>query len=121
MNLINYSSILQNFGKNVNFGNFQNYCRVNLEICVFVSTYPYVMSVLCHTFFFTFGNVTDSQSLKKKTNHSKLSNCHRSATANKAIHISKERVGLQNKQEHHIIWTKYEAMLQTAVNTKNID
>ena len=53
MNTIHLPSILQNFGK---FGNFQNNRRVNSEICVFVSTYPYNIYVLFHTFFFTFGN-----------------------------------------------------------------
>ena len=37
------------------------YKRNELEF-VFVSTYPYKISVLFHTFFFTFVNVTDSQS-----------------------------------------------------------
>ena len=66
MNIINFPSILQNFGKNVNFGKFKNNCRVNSEICVFVSTYPYNMTVLFHTFFLTLGKVTDSQSFKNK-------------------------------------------------------
>ena len=61
MNIINFSSILQKFGKNVNFGNFLTNCRVNSKICVFVSEYPYMISVLFHTFFFTFGKVTDSK------------------------------------------------------------
>ena len=50
MNIINFSGILQNFGKNLNFGNFQAYCRVNSNICVYVSTYTYLISVLFHTF-----------------------------------------------------------------------
>ena len=39
MYIMNFPNILQNFGKNVNFGDFQNNYRVNSEICVFVSTY----------------------------------------------------------------------------------
>ena len=85
MNMINFSSNLQNFEKNVNFGSFQTNCRVNSKICVFVSTYSYMISVLFHTFFFTFGKVTDSQSFKKKTNHLISSNSHPSVTANKAM------------------------------------
>ena len=58
--------MLQNFGENVNFGNFQKKCRVNAEIRVFVATYPYKILVLFHTFFFTFGKDTDSQNFKYK-------------------------------------------------------
>ena len=65
MNIINFSNILQNFAKNVNFGNYQNNCRVNSEICVFVSTYPYKIFVLFQTLFFTFVKV-NSQSFKYK-------------------------------------------------------
>ena len=86
MTIINFSSILQNFGKNVNFGNFQTNCRVNSKICVYVSICPYMISVLFHTFLFTFGKVTDSQSFKNKTNHLISSNSHPSVIANKAIH-----------------------------------
>ena len=39
---------------------------MNSEICVFVSTYPYNISVLFHTFLVAFGKVTDSQSFKYK-------------------------------------------------------
>ena len=57
---------MQTFWKNMNFGDFQNNCRVNSEICVFVFTYPYKISVKFHTFFFTFGKVTHSQTFKYK-------------------------------------------------------
>ena len=39
MYIIKFPSILQNFGENANFGNLQNNSRVNLEICLFFSTY----------------------------------------------------------------------------------
>ena len=52
---------MQNFGKNMIFGNFKTNCRVNTQICVFVYTYPYKISILFHTFFFSFGKVTGSQ------------------------------------------------------------
>ena len=39
---------------------------MNSENCVFVSMYPYKICVLFHTFFFTFGKVTDSESFKYK-------------------------------------------------------
>ena len=39
---------------------------MNSEICVFVAIYPYKISVLFHTFFFTFGKVTDYASFKYK-------------------------------------------------------
>ena len=48
-----------------------------------------------------------------KTNQPISSNSHPSATSYKAIHSLKMRglgVGLQNEWEHHIIWTKYEAV-----------
>ena len=68
MNIINCSRILQTFGENVNFGNFQTNCRVNTKNCIFVSTYSYIISVVFHTFFFTFGKVTESQNFKKRQN-----------------------------------------------------
>ena len=63
---------MQNFGKNLNFGNFQTNCRVNAKICVFVSTYPFMISVLFNTFFFTFGKVTDSQKFKEQDKSSDI-------------------------------------------------
>ena len=50
MSMINFPGILQNFGKNVNFGNFQNNCQVNSGICVFVSKYLFKIFVLFRTF-----------------------------------------------------------------------
>ena len=73
-NMINFPSILHNFGKNVNFGNFQINCPMNSEIHVFVSSYPYKISVLFRTFFFTFDRVTDAQSLKYKEYSVKCAN-----------------------------------------------
>ena len=67
MNIIFFFlNILHNFGKNVNFRNLQTNCRVNSKNCVFVSTYPHMISVSFHTFFFTFGKVTDFQSFKEQ-------------------------------------------------------
>ena len=66
MNIIKFPNILQNLRKNVNCWNFQNNCRVNSEIRVFVSTYLYKISVLIQTFFFAFGKATDLQSFKYK-------------------------------------------------------
>ena len=42
-----------------------NNCRVKSEIGVFVATYQYKISLLCYTFIFTFGKVTDSQNLQR--------------------------------------------------------
>ena len=102
MNIINFSSILQNFGENVNFRNFKTNCRVNAKICVFVSTYTYMISLLVHSFFSTIGKVTDSQKFNR-TNHLISSNNHPLATANKEINISKEKEGLQNQHSWNII------------------
>ena len=66
MKIINIPSILKNFGKYVNFRNFQNNCRMNSEIRLFISTFQYKISVLFHTFLITFGKITDSQSLNTK-------------------------------------------------------
>ena len=47
------------FGKkNVNFGNFKTNCGMNSEIHVFVTTYPYKISVLFDACLFTFRKVT---------------------------------------------------------------
>ena len=70
MNIINVSSSLQNFRENLNFGNFfQNNCRVNSEICVYVSKYQYKISVLFHTFCVTFGKGTDSECFEYNKNN----------------------------------------------------
>ena len=64
-----FSKLFANFLKNVNFGKSKmNNCRVKSEIGVFVATYLYKIFVLCHTFIFTFGKVTDSQNLQKRNN-----------------------------------------------------
>ena len=52
---------------------------------------------------------------ENNTNHPMSSNSQPSATANKAMHSLKIG-GLQNQREHHIILTKYEAVLPTAVS-----
>ena len=65
MTIIKFSSIWQNFGKNVNFENFQISSECS-ENCVFISKYSYMISVMFLTFFFAFGKVTDSQSFKYK-------------------------------------------------------
>ena len=57
---------------------------------------------------------------KNKTNHPISSNCHPSATANKAIHSLKiGGGGGKNQREHHIILTKYEAVHLTAVENNS--
>ena len=49
--MANFNRSLQNFGKNVNLGNFQINYRMNSEIRVFVTTYPKNISILFHTVF----------------------------------------------------------------------
>ena len=63
MNTMHFPSNLQIFRENVDFVVSKMIaCRVNSEIRVFVSKYPYKISVLFHTFFLTFGKVTDTES-----------------------------------------------------------
>ena len=55
---------------------------------------------------------------KNKTNHPISSNSHPSTTANIAIN-NLIRGGIQNQREHHIIYTKYEAVHPTYVTENN--
>ena len=56
---------------------------------------------------------------KNETNHPISSNSHPSATTNKAIYSLKIGGGGQNQREHHIILTKYEAVIRYANNLDN--
>ena len=65
MKIINFPTGKQNYGENVNLWKFQ-ISQMNLKIRVFVTTYPNKISIFFHTFYFTFGKVTESVNFEYK-------------------------------------------------------